>query len=243
MNIYVGAPKQKFSIHKNLICGSSKFFDRAFNGGFIEAAIGQLDLPEDSPTTFEHFVGWLYRSRVDFSASDDDDTPLLRLIDLYNFGDAKLCSGLKNAAMDSLQDLLHENHEQRQEILNVKEMTTAFRKTVDSINSPLRMFFAHLLHWYMFGARHGKWTADNVSEFLAACPEAVPYYVKVQHKTSTACIEYSALSRLVVGRTIGDEICKNPLERNDVMYEHTFETCFFHVHERREHCVTPSRTY
>lgn len=72
--------KQKFCIHKKLICKSSKFFDRAFNGGFMEATTGELDLPEDNPVIFEHFVGCLYRTNVDYSDDDQSLTFCVSLI-------------------------------------------------------------------------------------------------------------------------------------------------------------------
>lgn len=64
VRIVVGADNQEYAVHKNLICASSEFFNRMFNGNFTEAKEGALELPEESPVVFNLFYDWLYTGRV-----------------------------------------------------------------------------------------------------------------------------------------------------------------------------------
>ena len=58
-------PTREYAIHKNLICASADFFDRAFNGRFVEGREQKLTLPEEDPLLFQLFYDWLYSGRVD----------------------------------------------------------------------------------------------------------------------------------------------------------------------------------
>lgn len=57
--VLVGPGKQRFEIHKGLICSRSDFFKAALTGNFKEAD-GTIALPDHDPATFKYFVYWLY---------------------------------------------------------------------------------------------------------------------------------------------------------------------------------------
>jgi len=63
ITITVGAEKAVFSVHKELLCDRSEFFRAACNGQFKEAE-GVVNLPEQDPTTFKHFIYWLYTEKL-----------------------------------------------------------------------------------------------------------------------------------------------------------------------------------
>lgn len=50
-------------MHKELLCDRSEFFRAACSGQFTEAE-GVVNLPEQDPATFKHFVYWLYTEKV-----------------------------------------------------------------------------------------------------------------------------------------------------------------------------------
>jgi len=54
------ASGQKFVVHKELICHSSPFFDRAFNGSFLEGQTQEMKLEDVEASRFGIFVHWLY---------------------------------------------------------------------------------------------------------------------------------------------------------------------------------------
>ena len=59
MVVLVGPGKQRFDVHKALICSRSDFFKAALTGNFKEVD-GTIKLPEQDPATFKYFVHWLY---------------------------------------------------------------------------------------------------------------------------------------------------------------------------------------
>ena len=53
-------PTRTFTVHKNLLCRASKYFDTALNGQFMERSKKKLELPHDSPEAFEVLYHWVY---------------------------------------------------------------------------------------------------------------------------------------------------------------------------------------
>ena len=87
ITILVGPSKASYTLHKDLLCAHSPFFERCLGTCFLERQKDQVELPEDSPEVFEHFINWVYRRDV----VEPTDQPSLRLaIHTYVFAD-KLC--------------------------------------------------------------------------------------------------------------------------------------------------------
>ena len=64
VTILVGPDKAPFVVPKSLLCQNSKFFDRAFNGKFKEAAEGIIRLPEDTVLAFQMMLQWIYTGNI-----------------------------------------------------------------------------------------------------------------------------------------------------------------------------------
>src|SRR4051812_9985214 len=68
VTIHVGSLASKgiktFVMHKKLLCDSSDYFSKAFNGGFIENK-GTMELPTDDPDIFYLFVNYIYQGRIE----------------------------------------------------------------------------------------------------------------------------------------------------------------------------------
>ncbi|KAL8727948.1 MAG: hypothetical protein Q9166_005713 [cf. Caloplaca sp. 2 TL-2023] len=64
VTVLVGPEKERFSIHKRLIC-QYPFFTAAYDGAFEESAAGTLKLPEHDPFIFRFFIYWLYTGKLD----------------------------------------------------------------------------------------------------------------------------------------------------------------------------------
>ncbi|KAK5747447.1 hypothetical protein LTR17_000088 [Elasticomyces elasticus] len=64
VTIAVGTPPLVFSVHENLICRRSKFFGRAFRGGFAESGTKTLQLPDEAVGVIATFLDWLYAGRL-----------------------------------------------------------------------------------------------------------------------------------------------------------------------------------
>ena len=57
-------PPQTFTIHRNLICAASQFFNKAFNGDFNESHVRCMKLPHESPEAFQALYHWLYTGNL-----------------------------------------------------------------------------------------------------------------------------------------------------------------------------------
>lgn len=53
VDVYVGSAKKHYLLLKLLLCYYSRFFDKCFNGPFIEGQTQKLDLPDDRVGFFE----------------------------------------------------------------------------------------------------------------------------------------------------------------------------------------------
>lgn len=65
VTLYVGADKVPFQVHETVLCDRSSVFRAAFNSEFKESSERTMDLPDEDPELFEHFVASLYNSKFD----------------------------------------------------------------------------------------------------------------------------------------------------------------------------------
>ena len=72
VDIFVGAQKTKFHLHRDLLCSRSDYFRACFEGDFKEAQQDELYLPEDNIESFELFVTWLYGTHLKKICSNDE---------------------------------------------------------------------------------------------------------------------------------------------------------------------------
>jgi hypothetical protein len=108
--VIVGAdtewPARKFTIHKNLLCRASVYFDKALNGPFKEGSEGKLELPNDFPKAFELFYHWLYsgafaKTRF-YNQESDDMSNELFWYEVYKFAECRLLLDIQKAAFNVL---------------------------------------------------------------------------------------------------------------------------------------------
>ena len=99
VDIYVGAERKKFRLHRDVLCGRSDYFKACFEGNFNEAQQKELSLPEDDIKSFALFVGWMYGGFLKRVNSKDEIPAYFRLVVFAN----KLClEYLQNEAMDCI---------------------------------------------------------------------------------------------------------------------------------------------
>ena len=99
VDIYVGAERKKYHLHRDLLCERSEFFKASFMRSFKEAATEEMALPEDDVVSFELFVGWLYGGSLISISSDDELPAFVNLVILAQ----KLClEQLQNKTMDRI---------------------------------------------------------------------------------------------------------------------------------------------
>ncbi|KAG9533474.1 hypothetical protein KCU93_g338, partial [Aureobasidium melanogenum] len=108
VSILVGPNKEKYILHKGLLCFYSDFFRAAFEGAFKEAHENKIELPDVFVDVFEAFQVWLYsRSLRDPKDHGDSSTrpqllPHRILAYLWVFGDKYQIPLLQNDSADAL---------------------------------------------------------------------------------------------------------------------------------------------
>ena len=99
VDIFVGAERTKFHLHRDLLCNRSDYFRACFVGDFKEAQQKELSLPEDNAESFELFVTWLYGTHLKKISLNDELPAYFGLAVLAN----KLClEYLQNQAADHI---------------------------------------------------------------------------------------------------------------------------------------------
>lgn len=114
--VLVGTDEKEYTIHKDLLCKSSAFFERALDGHFSEAQTKTIRLPEDEPDIFNILVDWLYTGSCTF---DDKCYALLEAqrhtpVDLcwlkvYRMADRMLLPGLQYIAVARIKYTFNSN--------------------------------------------------------------------------------------------------------------------------------------
>ncbi|ETI25631.1 hypothetical protein G647_02405 [Cladophialophora carrionii CBS 160.54] len=109
VRIIVGPQQEEFTIHKNLICAASTFFQTALTGNFIEGAEQKVTLSEEDPQYLQLAYDWLYSGRV-----ADGVTTYLQKEDVcsgdifwwrvYHLGDRLMMDQLRVLAVAKIQN-------------------------------------------------------------------------------------------------------------------------------------------
>lgn len=71
VTLLIGPTKLQTTISKELLCGVSQYFQKAFNSRFRESVTSTIELPDDEVMTIESFIEWVYtRKPIDVLRSD-----------------------------------------------------------------------------------------------------------------------------------------------------------------------------
>ena len=100
--ILVGPDKERYIIHRDLICNVAPYFRAVFEGQFAESSTQTLELSceHENRRMFEAFLQWAYSGKV---LRDGEDTSVVSwgtLVDLYIFGSMRDIPLLQNCAID-----------------------------------------------------------------------------------------------------------------------------------------------
>ncbi|ROW17054.1 hypothetical protein VPNG_01272 [Cytospora leucostoma] len=111
VTVAVGPNKIQFPVHRRALqqTQAGQFFNRAFNNGFRESDNGNLELPEDDPDIFNHFLKWLYNSCTGPVVPGElikacDNPQALRM---YIFADKYLIFDFQDFIISELYDRMH----------------------------------------------------------------------------------------------------------------------------------------
>ena len=119
VKIIVGKKRMQeiFYVHPSLLCEKSEYFRACLQSHFSEAQSREVRLLDEKPKAFRLFLKWLYtgdlapfpagKMAVDDDNNDVRDHSMIFILRIavaaYILGDRLLCSGVKDRAMDIIQ--------------------------------------------------------------------------------------------------------------------------------------------
>ncbi|KAK4544633.1 hypothetical protein LTR36_004205 [Oleoguttula mirabilis] len=146
VDIYVGPERRHWSLHRNLLCHHSSYFETEFQGhevpkGGKKDGDNTLELPDDDPRGFELLVKWLYQGLLEDVSLESDEKKYDYAVachKLYMLCDNFDMISLKNVAMDLYRRGLNEaqlvpDADEINEIYRASPPTSPFRKLMVKI--------------------------------------------------------------------------------------------------------------
>lgn len=166
-----GDGEQRFTVHKDMICAKSKFFQAACSKRWKSGKEKIVRPPDVTPEQFQIYAKWVYTSRVSVDEERLVDEQIT-LMDMYIFGDIIDGYQLRNITMERL-------------IHNVRDCkyfpeAQCFDKVYAATptGSPLRRF---LVEWILYRASRkalagemAKWPAEFAQDLALAAVTQVP---------------------------------------------------------------------
>lgn len=113
VKLIVGASKNVFNVHEDILFNSSPVFKAAFDSDFKEGTERTMELPDEDVDLFDHFVSWLYswdfdHKMFDVSAPDTKQRfqeHFMKAAHLFVFADKYDIGSLRISICDDLFDL------------------------------------------------------------------------------------------------------------------------------------------
>ena len=141
IDIYVGASKRQWSLHRNILSYHSDYFDKEVINTNEKTGNGTIELLDEDPTAFELLVKWLYQGKID----DVSTLPLEKKWDhveacqkLYILCHRLHMTELKNLAIDQFRKGCNEaglvpGPQEMKPIYEKTPPSSPFRKLVSKI--------------------------------------------------------------------------------------------------------------
>lgn len=110
VDIYVGPQKKHYTLPKKLLCYYSEYFERCFNGNFIEGQTQKLTLDEDKVEDFEILLEYMISggiiSKDAVSVKETGQLGLKRCMEFIQYTDKYGMGDASSAVYDTLQKVL-----------------------------------------------------------------------------------------------------------------------------------------
>lgn len=150
VDIFIGTEpaRQKFTVHKDLCCYHSPFFNAAFTGSFLEGETQSMTLEDVHPIVFGLLVYWIYTETVAIHKTGEKQWKLL--VDLWLLAQRCLIPKLQNDVMIKLYTRV--NVIDNSQLVKLCICVYQRHETEDT---PLRALVVHELAWY------GNWEGAN----------------------------------------------------------------------------------
>lgn len=164
VQVEVGDEKSKeaFQVHKGLLCKKVPYFNKMFNGGFLEGQTQSTHLLEDDPQTFKFFLSWLYREMLGPEVIDPLIVdPGISHANLMIFAEKYCMTDLADSVMDSFCKYLKSS--------NKVPSFSWMRKTCQDLpaHSKMNLFYARTMA-YSFYSNVEAWPNEGLRDLMKA---------------------------------------------------------------------------
>ena len=168
----VGAARNVFYIHRDLLCEASPVFNAAFKGtgSFQESQTQSMDLEEDDVEVFAVITQWMYTkvcNLPDPCADEENggsEPYFMRVATVYAAAEKYGIVMLKNALVDSIFSAAQSHPRPRHPTLKV----TTYIYNTTPLGSPLRKLMVAWQTWHAF---RSWYEFENTPARLAEIPE------------------------------------------------------------------------
>ena len=139
IDFYVGSERRHWSLHRNLLCHHSPYFEAEFLGNEVSKAT--IKLPDQDPAGFELLVKWLYQGSLDDVSDMTDEKKYdysVACHKLYLLCDKFDMPQLRNVSIDQYRQGLFE----AQLVPDAEEINDIYRRSPPG--SPFRKLMAQI---------------------------------------------------------------------------------------------------
>ncbi|KAF7956635.1 hypothetical protein EAE96_003969 [Botrytis aclada] len=164
VDIHVGPQKKLFQVHRGILCDKVPYFQKMFSSGFVEGLEGKAFFPEDDPTCFDSFMGWIYLGTLRVlkaSTAIEKVQYDLNLLSLYSFAN-KLCLP---ELMDLVLDTYKNTYQKSNRFPRISLVSDVYQMTPKG--SPLRKFMSHCMYCifveYNSENIRNSWTTEDMA--------------------------------------------------------------------------------
>lgn len=82
-DVKVKCGDQVWQLHKTIICPRCPYFNKAFNGPFMEATTGEITIQDQVPDDINHIIHFLYTGKVSQDLVESRHCDFLKLADFF----------------------------------------------------------------------------------------------------------------------------------------------------------------
>ncbi|KAI9646439.1 hypothetical protein NHQ30_004431 [Ciborinia camelliae] len=219
VRIEVGGSYQKavFNIHQDILCNKIPFFDKMFNGEFLEGTTKRAEFPEDDVDSFKLLLGWVYNGAIEPHESLEFpfcNTSSIPLLELFILAEKYDITQLVDDCMDYLIKVLRE----KRLILGTFMWVYTYKHTRRT--SKLRLFFTRLAA-YALRFRNGEftsdptfWTLDDIHSILSQNSDMLMDYLALVQGVSKPQENPLEAPACDYHRHPPSETCPNKAKRN-----------------------------
>jgi hypothetical protein len=143
IDFYVGEERRHWSLHRNLLCHHSPYFESEFLADETSKPShrSEVELPDQDPVGFELLVKWLYRGTLDDTSDMTDEKKYdysVACHKLYLLCNKFDMPGLRNESIDRYRQGLRE----AQLVPDAEEINEIYRSS--PVGSPFRKLMAQI---------------------------------------------------------------------------------------------------